>query len=114
MRHRLDDAVRFSAIEPAKCQTIEEIRAGIDEIDHVLLNLLVRRQAYTVRSAKIKREAGMAVRDENRLARQMARAKQLGAEKGLSPLFVEPLFTLMIEQHVKFETILIERGGSEQ
>jgi len=108
---QLDDAVRFSAIEPDECQTIEEIREGIDEIDHVLLDLLVRRQAYTVRAAKIKKDAGMAVRDEDRLAQQIARAKALGAEKGLSPLLVEPLFTLMIEQHIKFETMLHERGS---
>lgn len=111
MEQQLDDAVRFSAVEPDACQTIEEIRAGVDEIDHVLLNLLVRRQAYTVRAAKIKKDAGMVVRDENRLARQFARAKTLAAEKGLSPLIVEPLFTVMIEQHIKFETMLIERGS---
>jgi isochorismate pyruvate lyase len=106
-----EDADRFSSIEPDECQTIEQIRAGVDEIDNLLLDLLVRRQAYTVRAARIKKDAGMPVRDENRLAHQIARANTLGAAKGLSPLIVEPLFALMIERHVLFETMLHEQGS---
>ena len=111
MDQKFDDRVRFTAIEPEQCKTIKEVRDGVDELDHVLLNLLVRRQAYTVRAAKIKKDTGMEVRDQNRVEQQVARARALGAEKGLSPLIVEPLFRLMIEQHIKFETIEHGRGS---
>jgi isochorismate pyruvate lyase len=101
---KFDNRVRFTAIEPDACKTLQEVRDGIDELDHVLLHLLVRRQAYTVSAAKIKKDAGMAIRDEKRIEQQVARAKALGAEKGLSALIVEPLFRVMIEQHIKYET----------
>jgi isochorismate pyruvate lyase len=100
-----DGRARFTAIEPDECKTLKEVREGIDELDNMLLNLLVRRQAYTVRAARIKKEAGMEVRDPSRIEQQVTRAKALGAEKGLSSLIVEPLFRVMIEQHIKFETI---------
>jgi hypothetical protein len=36
----------FATVEPESCQSIQEIRDGVDEIDLALLKLLVRRQAY--------------------------------------------------------------------
>jgi isochorismate pyruvate lyase len=100
-----DPRLRFAGLEPERCQTIQQVRDGVDEIDALLLDLIVRRQAYTVRAAKIKRDAGSQVRDEARLAYQIERAKQLGAQKGISPMLIEPIFRTLIEQHVAFETI---------
>jgi isochorismate pyruvate lyase len=100
-----DHRLQFAALEPERCQTLQQVRDGVDEIDLLLLDLIVRRQAYTVRAAKIKREAGSQVRDEARLAYQIERAKQLGAQKCISPLLVEPIFRTLIEQHIAFETI---------
>lgn len=94
----------FTAIEPRKCHTIQEIRDGVDEIDFALLKLLVRRQAYATRFVEIKKGAGMSrAPDEKRIAQQVERAKALGIEMGLSPVIVEPLFRTMIAQHVEFE-----------
>jgi isochorismate pyruvate lyase len=109
LNQKLDNRLRFAAIEPEQCKDIKEIRSGVDEIDLLLLDLLVRRQAYTVRAAHIKKAAGAPVRDEARITLQVERAKANGAERGISPIIVEPLFRTMIEQHVAFETSLYDR-----
>ena len=100
----------FAAVGPESCQSIQEIRDGVDEIDLALLKLLVRRQAYATRFVKIKKDAGMPrAPDEKRIAQQIERAKVLGIEMGLSPLIVEPLFRTMIAQHVEFEFVEYSR-----
>ena len=94
----------FAAVEPESCQSIQEIRDGVDEIDLALLKLLVRRQAYAARFVRIKKDAGMPhAPDKKRIAQQIERAKALGLEMGVSPVIVEPLFRTMIAQHVEFE-----------
>jgi isochorismate pyruvate lyase len=101
---KFKNSAPFTAVEPERCQSIQEIRAGVDEIDLALLKLLARRQAYAVRSVKIKIDAGMPrAPDEKRIMQQIERAKALGLEMGVSPIIVEPLFRTMIAQHVEFE-----------
>lgn len=110
MTQASDNRLQFAALEPERCQTIQQVRDGVDEIDSLLLDLIVRRQAYTVRAAKIKRDAGSQVRDEARLSYQIERAKTLGTQKGISPMLIEPIFRMLIEQHIKLETIEHGRG----
>jgi isochorismate pyruvate lyase len=93
----------FTATEPEHCRTVADMRAGIDEVDQILFDLLMRRQAYTRKSAKLKKDEGFPLRDEARLAQQLARAKAMGAERGLSPLIVEPIYHVLVEQHIKVE-----------
>jgi isochorismate pyruvate lyase len=102
----------FAAMDPESCQSIQEIRDGVDEIDLALLKLLVRRQAYAVRFVKIKKDAGLPrAPDEKRIAQQIERARALGLEMGVSPVIVEPLFRTMIAQHVEFEYLEHARLG---
>jgi isochorismate pyruvate lyase len=101
----------FTALDPDSCQTIQQIRDGVDEIDLALLKLLVRRQAYAARFVQIKKSSGMPrAPDEKRIAQQIERAKALGVQMGVSPLIVEPLFRTMIAQHVEFEMLEYSRS----
>ena len=112
MDQKLKNDATFAAVEPGSCQSIQEIREGVDEIDLALLKLLVRRQAYAARFVKIKKAAGMPrAPDANRIAQQIERAKALGVEMGVSPIIVEPLFRTMIAQHVEFEALEYSRLG---
>ncbi len=102
----------FAAVDPESCQSIQEIRDGVDEVDLALLKLLLRRQAYAVRFVKIKKDAGLPrAPDERRIAQQIERAKALGLEMGVSPIIVEPLFRTMIAQHVEFESLEYAQSG---
>jgi len=96
----------FAAVEPERCESIQEIRDGVDEIDLALLKLLARRQAYALRFVKIKRDTGMPrAPDEKRIAQQIERARALGLEMGVSPIIIEPVFRTIIAQHVEFELL---------
>lgn len=39
---------------PEECSTMEEVRAGVDDVDRELVTLLVRRQGYMEAAARIK------------------------------------------------------------
>jgi len=94
----------FKAVAPENCESIQDIRNGVDEIDLALLKLLARRQAYAAQFVKIKRDAGLPqAPDQRRIAQQIERATALGIEMGVSPIIIEPLFRTMIAQHVEFE-----------
>jgi isochorismate pyruvate lyase len=103
---------KFKAMAPESCQSIQEIRDGVDELDRALLKLLARRQAYATQFVKIKKKAGLPpAPDEKRIALQIERARALGIEMGVSPIIVEPLFRTMIAQHVEFEVLEYSRLG---
>jgi isochorismate pyruvate lyase len=96
----------FKAVAPENCQSIQDIRDGVDEIDLALVKLLARRQAYAAQFVKIKKSAGLPrTPDERRIAQQIERAKTLGIEIGVSPIIIEPLFRTMIAQHIEFESL---------
>jgi isochorismate pyruvate lyase len=100
------------AVAPENCQSIRDIRDGVDEIDLALLKLLARRQAYAAQFVKIKKNAGLPLApDKKRIAQQIERAKALGIEMGVSPIIIEPLFRTMIAQHVEFESLEYARLG---
>jgi isochorismate pyruvate lyase len=102
----------FATVAPENCQSVQDIRDGVDEVDLVLLKLLARRQAYAAQFVKIKKGAGLPwTPDEKRIAQQIERAKALGIEMGVSPIIIEPLFRTMITQHVEFELLEYARLG---
>src|SRR3546814_1433079 len=52
---------------PEQCETMTEVRVGVDQVDRELVALLVRRFGYMDAAARIKTDRGM-VRDEARKA----------------------------------------------
>jgi len=92
----------FVATDPEACADLSEVRAGIDEVDARIIELLARRQAYAARAAKAKADRS-AVRDEARVAQVIANALARGAEMGVSPDIVEPIWRTMIDAYVEYE-----------
>jgi isochorismate pyruvate lyase len=92
----------FVAKDPDACADLAEVRAGIDEVDARLIELLARRQAYAAAAAMAKTERS-AVRDEARIAQVMANASERGREHGVLPEIVEPIWRAMIEAYVAYE-----------
>src|SRR3546814_5832766 len=72
------------AKEPEDCQTMTEVRAGVDDVDRALVALLVRRFGYMDAAARIK-SARAAVRAEERKAPVLDNVAQTGAAAGLDP-----------------------------
>jgi isochorismate pyruvate lyase len=94
----LTDTVR----RPAECQTMAEVRQGVDALDRQLVALLTERQGYMDAAARIKQDR-RAVRDEARIEDVVAKVKAAARAAGLSEAIAEPVWRTLIERCIAYE-----------
>jgi isochorismate pyruvate lyase len=87
---------------PEQCQTMAEVRAGVDAVDEALIALLARRFAYMDAAARIKPTRD-AVRDERRKAQVIANARRAAAAAGIPEAFVGELWEALVERSIAYE-----------
>lgn len=87
---------------PEDCQTMADVRTGVDALDRALVALLAERQRYMDAAARIK-PARSAVRDEPRIEQVVANVKAEAAKAGLSTDIAEPVWRLLIERCIAHE-----------
>lgn len=87
---------------PEECQTMAEVRAGVDSLDAELVALLARRFAYMDAAARIKSDRE-AVRDEARKAEVIGHVRKHAAAKGLSPERIGAVWEVLVEQSIAHE-----------
>jgi len=80
----------FEALDPDACQTMLDVRAGVDEIDRMLVALIARRQGYMHAAARIKPSRDV-VRDEARIQQVLDNVKAEAEQAGLSWAIAEPV-----------------------
>lgn len=87
---------------PDKCQTMADVRLGVDALDRELVRLLVVRQGYMKAAARIKpnREA---VYDESRIEDVVAKVLATAKVSGLSADIAEPVWRKLIERCIAHE-----------
>jgi isochorismate pyruvate lyase len=97
---------------PEDCQTMDEVRAGVDALDRELVRILVRRQGYMEAAARIK-TARESVRDEARIEDVVAKVRARAREAGLSESIAEPVWRTLIERSIAYEFEVWDktRGG---
>lgn len=80
---------------PESCQSIEEIREGIDQIDLQIMRLFAERYAYVKEIVKFKSDESSVIAEDRQ--KEVIRQRREWAEKlGLNPdLFEEMYWTLM-------------------
>jgi isochorismate pyruvate lyase len=102
---------QFKALDPAACETMTDVRAGVDEIDRVLAELLARRQRYMDAAARIKAAKGgrAAVRDEGRIAEVLANAQANANAAGLSPKIADAVWRAILEANIAYEFDVFDR-----
>ena len=95
-------AKEIMAKKPEDCQTMLEVREGVDAIDRELVRLLVTRQGYMHAAARIKpnREA---VYDEPRIEDVVSKVLAEAKIQGLSPDIAEPVWRKLIERCIAHE-----------
>ena len=89
-------------VDPAECQSMTEVRQGVDALDRALVALLAERQRYMDAAARIKTDRGV-VRDEARIEQVVERVLASAAKAGLDPAIAEPVWRLMIERCIAYE-----------
>jgi isochorismate pyruvate lyase len=89
-------------LAPADCQTMAEVRVGVDALDHLLVSVLAERQRYMDAAARIKADRH-AVRDNARVEEVVARVKAAARDAGLSEAIAEPVWRTLIERCIAYE-----------
>jgi len=89
-------------IEPEQCQTMAEVRAGVDAVDRDIVGLLAVRFRFMVAAARIKQDRG-AVRDEARKAQVIDNAKAEAVRLGVPPDVVGDLWERLVERSIAYE-----------
>ena len=92
----------MTATPPDACQTMPQIRAGVDALDRELVALLARRYAYMRAAARIKPDRAL-VRDEARKAAVIAAARAEAARLGAPPDRIGALWEALVESSIAYE-----------
>jgi isochorismate pyruvate lyase len=87
---------------PEQCQTMIEVREGVDQVDRELVALLARRFGYMDAAARIKAERG-AVRDEPRKAQVLDNVGRAAEAAGLDAARIRAVWNELVEQSIAHE-----------
>ena len=99
----MSDGISNSAIQaPERCQTMAEVRAGVDDVDRALLVLLTRRFGYMDAAARIKQSRD-AVRDEARKAQVIANVRAEAVVQGLPEALLAQIWDVLVEGSIAYE-----------
>lgn len=93
-----------SAKLPEDCETMIDVRAGVDEVDRALVALLVRRFGYMDAAARIKTDRDT-VRDEARKAQVLDNVGREAAAAGLQPERLRAVWNELVEQSIAYEAV---------
>lgn len=94
----MTDAIR----DPADCSTMTEVRAGVDDVDRRIVELLQRRFGYMDAAARIKPDRS-AVRDEWRKADVLTKVDAKAAELGVDRQLLARIYEELIETSIAHE-----------
>jgi isochorismate pyruvate lyase len=96
------------AVDPAECQTMLEVRAGVDDVDRQVVALLKRRFGYMEAAARIKPDRS-AVRDEWRKADVLAKVDAAASELSVDRSLLARLYEDLIETSIAYELEVFDR-----
>jgi isochorismate pyruvate lyase len=89
-------------ILPEDCQTMTNVRAGVDAVDRQLVDLLAIRFRFMTAAARIKQDRGT-VRDDARKAQVIANARAAAETAGVPPHLVGDLWERLVEGSIAYE-----------
>jgi isochorismate pyruvate lyase len=89
-------------VKPAECETMAEVRAGVDALDAELVALIGERFRYMDAAARIKPERG-AVRDEARKAEVLANVARHAEAAGVAGDVAAELWERLVEASIAYE-----------
>jgi len=95
-------------VAPEACETMAEVREGVDALDRALVQLIAERVRYMDAAARIKDDRGV-VRDEARIEDVVAKVKAAATEAGLPHDVAEPVWRQMIERCIAHELVEWDR-----
>jgi isochorismate pyruvate lyase len=85
-----------------QCQSLEQVRAGIDRLDELLVPLLAERGRYVLAAARFKASPDE-VRAPQRVEQVIERVRALAERHGALPEVVESVYRTMIAAFIEAE-----------
>jgi len=89
-------------LSPERCQTMTDVRAGVDQIDRELVALLARRFGYMKAAARIKADRH-AVRDEGRKQQVIDNVRREARAAGIPETVVASVWEALVEGSIAYE-----------
>ena len=93
---------------PIECQTMLDVRAGVDEVDRELVALLAKRFGYMDAAARIKPDRA-AVRDELRKAEVLANVAAEASCRNVDGALMARLYEDIVETSIAHELVEYDR-----
>ena len=91
------------AIDKVKnCETMNEVRAGVNALDDILVPLLVERSGYMTQAAKVKNDENL-VFDQDRIDAIIERVRPQAEKHGGNADLIERLYRAMIACYIDYE-----------
>ncbi|MBX7540794.1 chorismate mutase [Qipengyuania sphaerica] len=87
---------------PEDCETMREVRLGVDTTDRELMELLDRRFGYMRAAARIKTDRNV-VRDEARKTEVIENARADAAKRGIPAERIAEIWDLLVETSITYE-----------
>lgn len=89
-------------IDPVNCNSMADVRAGVDAVDLAIVGLLARRFGYMDAAARIKTDRDT-VRDETRKAQVIEHVKAAASKAGVPVETAEMLWEHLVEASIAYE-----------
>ena len=89
-------------VRPDACQTMAEVRQGVDRLDEQIVALIGERFRYMDAAARIKPDRE-AVRDNERKAVVIANARRAAARHGVPDAVIAELWERLVEGSIAYE-----------
>lgn len=83
---------------------VKKLRQQIDEVNHQILKLLIKRQALVLEIAAHKKRLGLPLRDKAREQEMLEKLRTQAEELGLSPDFAMALFEQIFKEARRLQT----------
>jgi isochorismate pyruvate lyase len=93
-----------SILSPENCNSMTQVREGVDAIDRALVAMLATRFAYMDAAARIKSDRSL-VRDEARKAQVLSNIVQEAVAIGLDPDRLRAVWDVLVEQSIAHELL---------
>lgn len=92
---------------PGKCESIEEIRGMIDNIDREIIDLLGKRYSYVKEIIRFKEPTEESIVARERFDAVLSSRRKLAEEAGLDPDIIEKIYRDLMTHFINEELKLI-------
>lgn len=89
-------------LSPEQCETMLEVRAGVDQVDREMVALLARRFGYMDAAARIKPDRAT-VRDEARKAQVIDNVRSHARSAGIPEAVIAAVWDALVEGSIAYE-----------